>query len=78
MCRTAIGTMLESGIYAAAIQSAGPVASAWSAEIQFQIAPPVLNPPSEPFSRLTCCLRVLGATPALRSPPIERMLEIPR
>jgi hypothetical protein len=31
----------------------------------------------EPFSRVRCCLS-LGVSPALRSPPLERMLDLPR
>lgn len=44
---SAIGTMLQPGDYAAAIQSAGPVPSAWSSEIQFEIAQPQPNPPTD-------------------------------
>jgi hypothetical protein len=44
---SAIGTVLKPDTYAAAIQSAGPVNSAWSAEIQFTIAQPVPNPPTD-------------------------------
>lgn len=43
---SAIGTVLKPDTYAAAIQSAGPVNSAWSSEIQFTIAQPVPNPPT--------------------------------
>lgn len=43
----AIGTVLKPDTYAAAIQSAGPVNSAWSSEIQFTIAQPVPNSPSD-------------------------------
>lgn len=44
-----LGAVLSPGTYAAAIQSVGPVNSAWSAETMFTIAPPpppVPNPPS--------------------------------
>ena len=44
---SAIGTVLKPDTYAAAIQTAGPVNSAWSSEIEFTIAQPVPNPPSD-------------------------------
>lgn len=44
---SAIGTVLKPDTYAAAIQSVGPVNSAWSSEIQFTIAQPVPNSPSQ-------------------------------
>jgi hypothetical protein len=44
---SAIGTVLKPDTYAAAIQSVGPVNSAWSAEIEFTIAQPVPNPPTD-------------------------------
>ena len=37
---------LQPDTYAAAIKSVGPVNSAWSTEVQFQIAQPVPNPPT--------------------------------
>ena len=43
---SAIGQVLKPDTYAAAVQTAGPVASAWTAEIEFIIAQPVPNPPS--------------------------------
>lgn len=43
---SAIGTVLKPDTYAAAIQSVGPVNSAWSTEIQFTIAQPVPEPPT--------------------------------
>lgn len=44
---SALGTVLKPDTYAAAIQSVGPVNSAWSSEIQFTIAQPVPNPPTD-------------------------------
>jgi hypothetical protein len=43
---TALGTVLAPGSYAAAIQTAGPVPSAFSAEVTFTISPPQPNPPT--------------------------------
>lgn len=43
---SAIGTVLKPDTYAAAIQSVGPINSAWSSEIEFTIAQPVPNPPT--------------------------------
>jgi hypothetical protein len=43
---SALGTVLAPGSYAAAIQSAGPTPSAFSAEVAFTIAAPVPNPPT--------------------------------
>jgi hypothetical protein len=42
----ALSSVLAPGSYAAAIQTVGPVNSAWSAEITFTIAPPTPNPPT--------------------------------
>lgn len=42
----AIGTVLKPDTYAAAIQTAGPTNSAWSAEVEFTIAQPVPSSPS--------------------------------
>jgi hypothetical protein len=41
-----LSSVLAPGSYAAAIQTVGPVNSAWSAEISFTIAAPVPSPPS--------------------------------
>jgi hypothetical protein len=41
-----ISPALTPGGYAAAIQTVGPVNSAWSAEVTFTIAPPVPNSPT--------------------------------
>lgn len=41
-----LSSVLAPGSYAAAIQTVGPVNSAWSSEITFAIAPPTPNPPS--------------------------------
>lgn len=43
---SAIGTVLKPDSYAAAIRTAGPVPSDWTAEQNFTIAAPVPNPPS--------------------------------
>lgn len=44
---SAIGTVLKPDTYAAAIQTIGPVNSAWSSEVEFTIAQPVPNPPMD-------------------------------
>jgi hypothetical protein len=44
---SAIGTVLKPDTYAAAVQSVGPVNSAWSSEIEFTIAQPVPSPPTD-------------------------------
>jgi len=41
-----LSTILTPGDYAAAIQSVGPVNSAWSSEITFTISPPIPTPPT--------------------------------
>ena len=43
---SALSTILSPGIYFVAVQSNGPVNSAWSPEVTFTIAAPVPNPPS--------------------------------
>ena len=43
---SALGTALKPDSYAAAIRTAGPVPSDWTAEVNFTIAPEQPNPPS--------------------------------
>ena len=43
---TALGTVLKPDTYAAAIQTAGPVPSAFTAEVTFTIAPAQPSPPT--------------------------------
>ena len=43
---SALPTPLAAGSYNAAIQTVGPIDSAWSTEIAFTIAPPTPGPPT--------------------------------
>lgn len=43
---SALGTVLAPNNYSAAIQTVGPVNSAWSSEVTFTIAPSQPNPPT--------------------------------
>jgi hypothetical protein len=46
---SAISPLLAPGSYAAAVETVGPVSSAWSTEAPFTIAPPVPNAPTNPI-----------------------------